>query len=250
MQRYAEQLIVFAHSDNPTAVPISHSLPPQPTPSTHTPTTPSSTHTSRVPHGAAAMGAVDAYGGRIPDDRQSYHHPQPEIKPHQPVYDTHSVPHSSQFHRASSSSSRSVEVNGDHTKTPFSKPRYAPEDEETETETETENDVADGDDTTDDEPTIRPARSASGSCASSSDTQSLCSVSTDEGDTGDEAGDEYGNVDGDDDEWIGRPRPPGAAGAEGEVSEGSGDATPERRVFIVQRSPKDRDIVDHRMGSP
>ncbi|KAF7432839.1 hypothetical protein PC9H_004782 [Pleurotus ostreatus] len=251
MQRYAEQLIVFAHSDNPTAVPISHSsLPPQPTPSTHTPTTPSSTHTSRVPHGAVAMGAVDAYGGRIPDDRQSYHHPQPEIKPHQPVYDTHSAPHSSQFHRVSSSSSRSVEVNGDHTKTPFSKPRYAPEDEETETETETENDVADGDDTTDDEPTIRPARSAGGSCASSSDTQSLCSVSTDEGDTGDEAGDEYGTVDGDDDEWIGRPRPPGAAGAEGEVSEGSGDATPERRVFIVQRSPKDRDIVDHRMGSP
>ncbi|KDQ29564.1 hypothetical protein PLEOSDRAFT_1096664 [Pleurotus ostreatus PC15] len=218
MQRYAEQLIVFAHSDNPTAVPISHSsLPPQPTPSTHTPTTPSSTHTSRVPHGAAAMGAVDAYGGRIPDDRQSYHHPQPEIKPHQPVYDTHSAPHSSQFHRVSSSSSRSVEVNGDHTKTPFSKPRYAPEDEETETETETENDVADGDDTTDDEPTIRPARSAGGSCASSSDTQSLCSVSTDEGDTGDEAGDEYGTVDGDDDEWIGRPRPPGAAGAEGEL---------------------------------
>ncbi|KAF4601239.1 hypothetical protein EYR38_005891 [Pleurotus pulmonarius] len=249
MQRYAEQLIVFAHSDNPTAVPISHSLPPQPTPSTHTPTTPSSTHTNRVPHGAAAMGAVDAYGGRIPDDRQSYHHPQPEIKPPHPVYDTHSAPHSSQFHRASSLASRpAVGVNGDHTKTPFSKPRYAPEDEET--ETETENDVADGDDTTDDEPTIRPARSAGGSCASSSDTQSLCSVSTDEGDTGDEAGDEYGNADGDDDEWIGRPRPPGAAGTEGEVSEGSGDATPERRVFIVQRSPKDRDIVDHRMGSP
>ena len=72
----------------------------------------------------------------------------------------------------------------------------------------------------------------------------------------DEGGNEYGA----DDDWIAQ-RNVAHIAAESDVTDhprcegggsddGGGDATPERRLFIVHRSPKDRDIVDHRMNSP
>ncbi|KAJ7499314.1 cyclin-domain-containing protein [Mycena latifolia] len=137
MQRYAEQLILFSNSpETVSPIPAPVAAPMQ------------------------AMGAIDAYGGRLPAERPTPKPPQlvPNGGPYPP-------PH------ASSSSSN---------KTPSVRPRF-PADEDTETETETETEGTDGGWTTDDEPTIRPAHSSAG--LSSAD------------DTGDEGDDEDGEGD-------------------------------------------------------
>ncbi|KAJ7937420.1 cyclin-domain-containing protein [Mycena leptocephala] len=130
MQRYAEQLILFSNA--PDAVPPAPVAAPM-----------------------QAMGAIDAYGGRVPTQQRPARHR------HSPMAN----------------------------KTPSFRPRAPPDndDTETETETETEGTETDGGWTTDDEPTIRPAHSSAGS--SSDDTRSLSSAD----DTGDEGDDEAGD---------------------------------------------------------
>ncbi|KAL1741942.1 cyclin-domain-containing protein [Schizophyllum fasciatum] len=130
MQRYAEQLILFSHKHSSS--PIPHTI------------VPLSTISSSSQTGSAAptpsMGAVDAFGGRIPVE---------------------STPHPTHHEQEPSSVSAA-----------FRQPRYSSGDD-TETETETE---TDGGSTTDDEPTIRPAHSSAGSV--SDDASSLYSTST------------------------------------------------------------------------
>jgi hypothetical protein len=199
MQRYAEQLILFSNA--PDAVPPAPVAAPM-----------------------QAMGAIDAYGGRVPTQQR----PAPPLS--NGVSHSHSPPH------ASSSSN----------KTPSFRPRAPPDndDTETETETETEGTETDGGWTTDDEPTIRPAHSSAGS--SSDDTRSLSSAD-DTGDEGDdEAGDGMEGVEGTD----------GGAEGEGEVEgdrtpeRAMGDRTPERRRLRVALDGARTPARDRRMASP
>ena len=214
-----------------------------------------------------AMGAIDAYGGRIPgEDAYGHRNKDKEHKPfqhylqpgangfdhtnsrshaHNPMYNNHH-----HHHPPSASSS----FNASTTRTPHARPRY---DTETETETETEAGETDGGETTDDEPTIRPAHSTAGS----EDNRSLCSVgsqSSNSGaeDTGDEGGDEddggFGDdeKDGFDDEAeemdVEGDRTPERKRSMGE----RGDLTPERRIGGVGRARLRDGDRDQRMASP
>ncbi|KAJ6543834.1 cyclin-domain-containing protein [Mycena capillaripes] len=192
MQRYAEQLILFSNA--PDSVPSAPVAAPM-----------------------QAMGAIDAYGGRVPAQK-----PAPPPLPNGGSY-------SAQPHASSSSN-----------KTPSVRPRQPPDDD-TETETETEGTETDGGWTTDDEPTIRPAHSSAGS--SSDDTRSLSSAD----DTGDEGDDE----DGDGMEVVEDVDGGGAeAEAEGDRTpeRAMGDRTPERRRLRADgaRTP----AHDRRIASP
>jgi hypothetical protein len=194
MQRYAEQLILFSNSPDtvaPASAPVAAPM--------------------------QAMGAIDAYGGRVPAEK-----PIPKA----PQLVPNGGPYPSQPHASSSSSN----------KTPSFRPRYpVDEDTETETETETEGTETDGGWTTDDEPTIRPTHSSAGS--SSDDTRSLSSAD----DTGDEGDDE--SADGMEMEGV----------EEGEgdrtPERAMGDRTPERS--IGRRTDGARTPArDRRMASP
>jgi hypothetical protein len=249
MQRYAEQLILFSqsHSDyvspmtlsipstpiqdhTPTVTPVLHTrptgLPPAPVTNTSSPrpNDPSQATSMRT------MGAIDAYGGRVPGDvpRGYREHPQ------------HSGPSSIDGATAGTSSiiltPNARLVRRDSISTP--------DDTETETENETGTETgtetdADETSTTDDEPTIRPGRtsmagsvysvasvSSAGSGSSGgragsgesavnghitgmsrSDKESdVCSVRS--FDTGDEGGDEY-EIDEDMDDDARPPLPSG-----------------------------------------
>ncbi|KAJ7477118.1 cyclin-domain-containing protein [Mycena galericulata] len=151
MQRYAEQLILFSNS--PTTVP------PVPAP---------------VAAPMQAMGAIDAYGGRVLD--------KPPITNggHYPLFPSFN-------------------------KTPR---RPSVDADDTETETETEGTETDGGWTTDDEPTIRAGGTHSSAGSSSDDTRSLSSAGDDTGDETDE-GDEDG-----DDAMEGERTPERAMGSE------------------------------------
>ncbi|KAL0949192.1 hypothetical protein HGRIS_009270 [Hohenbuehelia grisea] len=244
MQRYAEQLIIFSESQHPSLATSPLSQP-------HLSSSPPSS-AAMTRSGPAAMGAVDAYGGRIPGDDHS--HPQrhqsqstPNGRHHDSssAFTSHTSPsNSSASASASTSSPRPTNSN----KTPSFRARSntqsdTGDDTETEADTETDGDTdaADtADETTDDEPTIRPAHSSAGS--SSEDTRSLYSVSstsTDD-DTGDEA----------EDEEVVRPRWSSGMDVAGDATPERrakdllrGDITPERRTFVTGRR-------DHRMASP
>ncbi|KAJ7755686.1 cyclin-domain-containing protein [Mycena maculata] len=189
MQRYAEQLILFSNAPHtPSSAPPSSTFPPSA----------SSSSAGHVPPVVAApmqaMGAIDAYGGRVPDPSFSV-----------PVTANGSLPPGPFLNGTASSSYASF--------TGFKTPRRPPvdDDTETETETETEGTETDGGWTTDDEPTIRPGSTRSHS--GSDDSRSLSSAD----DTGDEEegeGDE--EREGDEMEDV----------IEGE----EGDRTPERAI--------------------
>ncbi|KAJ7162600.1 cyclin-domain-containing protein [Mycena crocata] len=229
MQRYAEQLILFSNSPETAAtVP-----PPVSTP---------------VAAPMQAMGAIDAYGGRLPS-----------MPNDGPAFPSPSSSSSSSTPSASASAAQASSSN----KTPRRYPgtasehdgngerRYPTDDdaESTETETETEGTETDGGWTTDDEPTIRPAHSSAGS--SSDDTRSLSSAD----DTGDEGDDEG---DADDTERSGEffEMRGGDRSGESFEMEGveEGERTPERvPAAMGDRTPERRGVPlggDRRMASP
>lgn len=257
MQRYAEQLVFFSNStDNP--------LPPI-APVQTTPTLPSVTAPMQ------AMGAIDAYGGRIPGDEDEtarkplqHHYLQPganghlaQTQPHAPYRQYQPVVGPAGVSSYSNSSGSGSGSN----KTPSVRPRYQrgqSDDASTETETETEETETDGGWTTDDEPTIRPAHSSAGS--SSDDTRSLCSSisSASAEDTGDEGGDEGGEEDESVDDMVEMDvvDEDGARGDRTPESvdrgkDGDGERTPERRGVrgLGRQKLRNRD-VDTRMASP
>ena len=225
MQRYAEQLILFSQSHSDYVSPMTLSIPPTPI-QDHTPTVTPVLHTRptglppappmnpssprpNVPSQATSMrtmGAIDAYGGRVPGD----------------------VPRGYPQHSGPSSIDGATAGTNPINLTPNARlvrrdSISTTDDTETENETGTETD-ADETSTTDDEPTIRPGRtsiagsvyslasvSSTGSGSSGgragsgesavnghvtgmnrSDKESdVCSVRS--FDTGDEGGDEYEN---------------------------------------------------------
>lgn len=124
-----------------------------------------------------AMGAIDAYGGRIVPE-EPY---RPSLHPHDPSSSTSSRT-SSQNHLYNNNKTPSVYP---QISVPFSShPTRSDEPEpDTDTETEAGETETEGGWTTDDEPTIRPGHS---STESESDCASLCSTGTEEGDFGDE----------------------------------------------------------------
>ncbi|PFH50343.1 hypothetical protein AMATHDRAFT_4079 [Amanita thiersii Skay4041] len=197
MQRYAEQLILFSQSHSEYVSPMSISIPSSPSPD-QAPTTPTHTQlpitqssppslvsprhhsndndavsSSRAQaSNMSAMGAIDAYGGRvpgdIPNDYPMTRHSQPSS--HRPLYPPN---HDSQFANSTSTLTAAQQNN----RTPNARPVYShnerrdstssvstSEDTETETENETTGTETDADaedtSTTDDEPTIRPGRSS------------------------------------------------------------------------------------------
>jgi hypothetical protein len=163
MQRYAEQLILFSNSNPDTAG--SGSIP-SPITCTASPACPS-----------LAMGAQDAYGGRIlPDDRTRQ------------LLNGHGHDHSASSNRTPYMRPRRSSHSGPSS---TGHPRESSETTETETETEGETE-AETDGETDDEPTIRPANSSVS--GASEDGESLyrygAGGSVEEDDTGDEGGDE------------------------------------------------------------
>ena len=255
MQRYAEQLILFSQSHTDYVSPMTLSIPPSSIPD-HTPTVTPVSHirptglppppavTSSSPQhqqtsdpsqatSMRTMGAIDAYGGRVPGDVPRGY---PMTREHHPQ---HSGPSSADGAGAGINLTRTPNarlVRRDSTSTA--------DDTETETENETGTETgtetdADETSTTDDEPTIRPGRTsiagsvysvASASSAGSgssggragsgesavnghitgmsrSDKESdVCSVRS--FDTGDEGGDEYEN----DEEMEEDARPPLSSG--------------------------------------
>jgi hypothetical protein len=281
MQRYAEQLIVFSESAgdgvSPAPAPIPAStilttahVPVQPAPVFPTPSS------SRATNGDAAapmqaMGAIDAYGGRIIADgieNETYqshlnsssssslgmpiqtainhNNKTPSFRPHIPgPFASASAPMPIPIPvPISTSKSRSIRA-----ATP-----PPPEDSESEagTETETENET-EGEWTTDDEPTIRPGGvgsrggsrkggsrgRGSGAEESESDCASLCSTGTEDGDGFFADGDEGDEEDGDEDEdgggrevEIGDVHVNGAE-RDGEIEgEGKWERTPEQKGGI------------------
>ncbi|KAF9076639.1 cyclin-domain-containing protein [Rhodocollybia butyracea] len=226
MQRYAEQLILFSSNNSPpgTLPTLSSSVPPSasvtdrlgamsPAPSVRPDIAP-----------MRSMGAIDAYGGRIPNG------------------ELHASTSTSQLGgvlMARQGEDSESETGGDT---------------ETETETETETDGESW--TTDDEPTIRPPKSSIGSSSSSSrssgasDARSICS-SLSESDSG-EGDDERDDLAmDDDDEEAGGRTPEHGAHFEGVKD---GEKTPERLPFngvleVSKRTPPGRTEHDG-MASP
>lgn len=203
MQRYAEQLIIFSQSET--------------SPAPHVP--PLTTSTPSAP--MQAMGAIDAYGGRIPSDDHDAFSYRPSRAPTQqqgPSY------------LATNGSS-----NNNHS-TPNVRPRWPYEDAEDDEDDEREADAGnetetDGGETTDDEPTIRPPHS---SASSETDNRSLCSTST---------------VESEDDEGVEvevEVEVEGAREMDVEDGDGHGERTPER----VGRGRSGSVGIDERMESP
>ncbi|KAF8626903.1 hypothetical protein AX15_004632 [Amanita polypyramis BW_CC] len=249
MQRYAEQLILFSQSHTDYVSPMSLSIPSTST-LDHTPISPvshngpgalpspspaisSSTHHQLHPdpsqaHDMHTMGAIDAYGGRIPGEVPKGCAMTRDHQPH-----TNGPSSSADFSAASTNSVNRTPnarlVRRDSVST--SDDTETETENETGTETGTETD-ADDTSTTDDEPTIRPGRTSiagsvysvtsassagsgsSGGRAGSGESAAnghgarksrndkesdVCSVRS--FDTGDEAGDEYEN-DGEIDEDV------------------------------------------------
>ncbi|KAI6035604.1 cyclin-domain-containing protein [Pisolithus orientalis] len=211
MQKYAEQLILFSHSQQqqpPPPVPSSSSSSsatphPRISPRLH-----SSTYSSSGP--ARAMGAIDAYGGTVAPDRT------PSMRPaHAPS--VHGYAPSSSHHHYPTNSSRD-------------------DDASSIVSTDTETTETEGGDTTDDEPTIRPPNSASSCCGDALEDQEgvregECNGSRGEG--------KDGSVERLADKGIGR-----RADVEGDGDRG--DATPELRAQRRVREISE----DIGMGSP
>lgn len=285
MQRYAEQLILFSQSDDtPKLHPVlgAPTLPLAASPDPNTEQGQASTSASN--QNQAMMGAVDAYGGRIPGDeiyahrnplQSSQSRSEPALNEHPPSH------HHNSAHPYNLFASEPVVdgVNGRSGYTPraigFESDEREPE-TETETEPETGTETDDASETTDDEPTIRPTHSSFGS---SGDTSSLCSFGSMESrgeddnrslySTGDEGGDEDGGDDDDDteddmdiferrkgrtetgadDDGVTTPESKAAAAAALE----NGEMTPERKhntpTWAGANKVKDLD-VDHQMASP
>lgn len=241
MQRYAEQLIVFSESGGPT-LHLQSPIPPAnhrpPTPSHPAPTIP--TTTAAPMH---TMGAIDAYGGRIPSDAASS-----------------SAPLSVQNGSANNKTPSFRPQNSSPTPAPIAVPisitrvkskptlrtRVLADDSEpdTETETETENET-EGGWTTDDEPTIRPGCGGAG--GGESDCASLCSTGTEDGD-----GDGF-YADGEDDDEDGEGREVEIGDA---CARGKGERTPEQKGRdggvggLVMRISRMGGDGDYRMASP
>ena len=244
MQRYAEQLILFSQSHTDYVSPMTLSIPPSSIPD-HTPTVTPVSHTRPIgippvppvtspsPHhqqtsdpsqvtSMRTMGAIDAYGGRVPGD----------------------VPRGYPMARQSPTDGAGAGANSTPNVRLVRRDSISTDDTETETENETGTETgtetdADETSTTDDEPTIRPGRtsiagsiysvasvSSTGSGSSGgragsgesavnghiigmsrSDKESdVCSVRS--FDTGDEGGDEYEN----DEDMDEDARPPSSSG--------------------------------------
>lgn len=171
MQRYADQLVIYSHSIDSPLAPLP-------------PLSASSFNTSRTPHSnnlvgpMQAMGAIDVFSGPIANNtgfQASYYHPPIQPSGQHPT--AHQVHSHNDFHSA----------NPDLVQPQ----RSMWDDNPTETETETEAGETDGGETTDDEPTVRPAHSSA-----SSDTRSLCESISSRG--ADDTGDEASEVDDDD----------------------------------------------------
>ncbi|EGN91484.1 hypothetical protein SERLA73DRAFT_164450 [Serpula lacrymans var. lacrymans S7.3] len=200
MQRYAEQLILFSssQSQNPSS------------PSNSSTTLP---YIHRNTGPTQAMGAIDAFGGRLVPDR---------------THDTSSA-QSAPYPQSEPSSSRPE--SGDRTPSLRAQSRADYEDDgaseggvETEGEIETE---TEGGDTTDDEPTIRAP----------------CSVASDSGDDSvdpDRAGPRL--LDGD-----GRECDEDVGGADRDARRERGDLTPELKARRTRELSEDSDIG---MASP
>lgn len=190
MQRYAEQLIVFSESSSSGGLspPQPPSQESQPRPSA-APSSPSRTNgiaSGVVGASMQAMGAIDAYGGRIASDES---------------FQSASAAHPAATSSTSASLSSARTPSGAYhynNKTPSVRPQipasYARASEpEPEADTDTETDAGtEGGWTTDDEPTIRPgqaSRSTSGAeTESESDCASLHSTATEDGDDDDVKG--------------------------------------------------------------
>ncbi|KAI6168864.1 cyclin-domain-containing protein [Pisolithus thermaeus] len=151
MQKYAEQLILFSHSQQPVPSPVpsssssSSSTIPHPHSHLHlriSPNTHSPTFSFSGP--ARAMGAIDAYGGTVAPDRT------PSMRPaHAPSvlgYASHNASSSHHHNNYPTNSSRD-------------------DDASSIVSTDTETTETEGGDTTDDEPTIRPPNSRSSCCS-------------------------------------------------------------------------------------
>ncbi|KAI6046501.1 cyclin-domain-containing protein [Pisolithus marmoratus] len=154
MQKYAEQLILFSHSQQPLSPPVpSSSSSPSTTSHSHphlrmSPHSHSSTHSISGP--ARAMGAIDAYGGTVAPDRT------PSMRPtHAPSRHGHTTHNTSNSHH--------------HNNYPTNSSRD--DDASSILSTDTETTETEGGDTTDDEPTIRPPNSGSSCCGDAIDDQ-------------------------------------------------------------------------------
>lgn len=272
MQRYAEQLILFS-SNNSVLLPSVSS--PSSFPSTPRPAGTIPIATSPRHHDMAApmrsMGAIDAYGGRIPGSE--LHTPSatgPTVNTGAPMsrqaahrgMESNALSrvinsHQHHPHHALNGSVNGTGFSSSHSSSSKLRQQEDSESEsgegtgaETETETETETEAeteTDGGWTTDDEPTIRPPKSSVGSSSSSSrssgasDARSICS-STSEGGEGDDESEDpdhiMDDIDEEDSEEGGRTPEHGArvqGGDDREVEvEVAKDAerTPERRPFL------------------
>ncbi|KAK7471175.1 cyclin-like protein interacting with PHO85 [Stygiomarasmius scandens] len=246
MQRYADQLLLFSNSNSESisgtttnSIPRSIS-----TPSSSSSSSPPINHAQSTPHNSTTndltapmrnMGAIDAYGGKIPGSSStlmsSHHRPlaapvpltrQPTVVPGSTTNTlvngsssrtpsaakTHIPTNGPQHffgHTNGDSGSGAGLVYGASSRPSASSSRVeietdsseAETEAETETETETE---TEGGWTTDDEPTIKPAHSSAGSSSSSGDTRSIRSLSVSE--TSSDAGDdefEFGDEEEDED---------------------------------------------------
>lgn len=191
MQRYAEQLIVFSESESPLAT--THTgiqIPPPPTP-------PISALPTSGP--MQAMGAIDAYGGRMVSDdayrssASSSSEPSSSHPQHNNVQNNNKTPSVRPqilgSYAAMPSMPVPVRTNSSTSIASSSAESEAEPDTDTETDAGAETST-EGGWTTDDEPTIRAgsgSRTGSGD-QSESDCASLCSVDTEDGDLDEDEG--------------------------------------------------------------